>query len=89
MNKVISVKVKQDLGSFPGWTVMSSVHLGGMPKILCHFPHLQDKDTEGRPMGLSLGLSRKIYGKYVSRCLEFRNLLFIITGSVTMARGVV
>lgn len=35
MNKVISVKVQQDLGSFPGWAVMSSVHLGGMPKILC------------------------------------------------------
>lgn len=35
VNKVISVKVKQDLGSSPGWAAMSSVHLGGMPKILC------------------------------------------------------
>lgn len=33
VRKVISVKVKQDLGSFPGWAVRSSMHLGGMQRF--------------------------------------------------------
>lgn len=34
VNKVVSIEVRQDLGSFPGWTVKSYMHLGGKPKII-------------------------------------------------------
>lgn len=88
MNKVISIKVKPDLSSFPGWAAKSYMCLGGMLKILSHFPHLRGKGTSACLRGLLLGLSNKIYVKYISQCPEFRNLLFIITGPVMMPRDV-